>query len=46
MNVISSKTAQQIVDTVKEFCGYDINFINIKRYDTGQHRHLAYRYLP
>ena len=30
MNVISSKTAQQIVDTVKEFCGYDINFINEK----------------
>ena len=45
MNVISSKTAQQIVDTVKEFCGYDIN-LSMKRYDTGQHRHLAYRYLP
>lgn len=25
---ISKKTAQQIVDTVKEFCGYDINFIS------------------
>lgn len=24
---ISSKTAQQIVDTVKDVCGYDINFI-------------------
>ena len=25
---ISRKTAQQIVDTVKEICGYNINFIN------------------
>lgn len=26
--MISRKTAQQIVDTVKDVCGYDINFIN------------------
>ena len=26
--IISRKTAQQIVDTVKDVCGYDINFIN------------------
>ncbi|MGE9881022.1 CdaR family transcriptional regulator [Blautia obeum] len=28
MNIISKKTAQQIVDTVKDVCGYNINFIN------------------
>lgn len=28
--MISRKTAQQIVDTVKDICGYDINFINEK----------------
>ena len=26
--MIHRKTAQQIVDTVKDVCGYDINFIN------------------
>ena len=26
--MIHRKTAQQIADTVKEVCGYDINFIN------------------
>ena len=28
MNSINKKTAQQIVDTVKDVCGYNINFIN------------------
>ena len=28
METISQKTAQQIVDTVKSICGFDINFIN------------------
>ena len=30
MNSINKKTAQQIVDTVKEVCGHDINFISDK----------------
>lgn len=29
-NTIDKKTAQQIVDTVKDVCGHDINFINEK----------------
>ena len=28
MNIINKKTAQQIVDTVKDVCGHNINFIN------------------
>ena len=27
---LSKRTAQKIVDTVKDVCGYDINFINPK----------------